>query len=192
MPRKNETDVDMALPKNVDSVRVMFPKKYLAKEDLRGKDVTLTIAKVTRRNVRNEDNTTSIKVCIHFAEMERRPPEERKVWIIGVTVGNQIAAVLDETNPHKWPGQRITIYPDPTITAFGKVVGGIRVRPDRPPERGAENGTRKKYLTALDEETIRVEVGEELARRGVGSLAECSTEQLKDIYETVTAENPLA
>lgn len=190
MSQKEDPERDLA--SKINDVDLLFPKRYIRGADLQGRDVTLTISRIATRTLRKADGTTEDKAVLHFEEMQRRPADERKLFVVSARCNaNSIAAATGERNPHKWPGHRITLYPFPWHD--GSHV--IRVRDKAPAPKAApagENGTRKKYLTALDEETIRVEVGEELARRGVGSLAECSTEQLKDIYATVTAENPLA
>ncbi len=124
----SEVDADMDLPTDVNSVRLMFPKKYLATEDLRGKEVALTIARVTRRLVHKPDNTKELVNVIHFEEMDKRPEHERKCWIVNVTNGNSIAGILDKPDPHDWPGGKIKLWPDMAVRRPSGGFGGIRVK----------------------------------------------------------------
>jgi hypothetical protein len=130
MAQEQEHDTD--LPKSTDHVQVMYPSKYLKKEDLRGKDVTLTIDKVTLRNVRMTNGVRERKVICHFQEMDGRPEGERKVWVLSKTNAVTIAEIHSETNPHQWPGLKVTLYHEPEVMFGGKRVGGIRVRPKKP------------------------------------------------------------
>lgn len=116
-----------AISNEYDHVLVLFPSKYLRKEDLHGKDVTLTIGQITLRDVRMVNNTTERKVVIHFAEMQKRPEADRKVWIVPKTAALQIAA-QHGNNPLKWKGKKITLFHDDTVRFGANVVGGVRVR----------------------------------------------------------------
>lgn len=127
-------EAEFQLPPNADHVQVLYPSKYLRKEDLHRKDVTLTIERVALRDVRMTSGGTERKVVIHFGEMANRPADERKVWICPKTAALEIAA-LHGPDPRQWPGKRITLYHDETVRFGPNKVGGIRVR-DRVVERG--------------------------------------------------------
>lgn len=129
-------DDDIALPQSADHIGVLYPSQYLKKEDLRGKDVRLTISRVTFRSVRMSNNTRERKVVIHFAEMQRRPEDERKVWIVGKTCA-QLIAELHGPNPHAWVGKQIVLYADTGVMFGRQRVGGIRVRVSVPTEPSA-------------------------------------------------------
>lgn len=127
-------ETEIQLPANADHVQVLYPSKYLRKEDLHMKDVTLTIERVALRDVRMTNNSIARKVVIHFGEMANRPADERKVWICPKTAALEIAA-LHGPDPRQWAGKKITIYHEEGIYFGSKKVGGIRVR-DRVVERG--------------------------------------------------------
>ena len=129
-------EVEIGLPENADHVQVLYPSKYLRKEDLHRKDVTLTIERVALRDVRMTSGGTERKVVIHFSEMAKRPADERKVWICPKTAALEIAA-LHGPDPRQWPGKRITLYHDESVRFGPKKVGGIRVR-----ERVAEKSNK--------------------------------------------------
>lgn len=123
------------LPDEVNHVKLMFPSKYLAGPDLQGRDVTLTILKVTKREV--AISGTSMKEVVnvlHFKEMQSRPEAERKAWIMNTTNANMIAEIHKEPNPLKWGGLRITIYFDESVMFGKRRTGGLRIRPVVPPE----------------------------------------------------------
>ena len=119
-------------------VRLMFPAQYLAGEDLQaaGKDVTLTISRLVRENVRTEKGDEA-KWVLFFSEMEERnrrdPNQPNKRMVVNKTNARQIAKLYGpETND--WIGKRITLYHEPGVMAFGKRTGGIRIRDAVPPE----------------------------------------------------------
>jgi hypothetical protein len=106
-------------------VRLLFPNKYLAAPDLRGRDVTLTISRLQQETLRtNEGDET--KWILHFEEMQRRPEDKRKRLVLNKTNAQTIAKVHGaETD--EWVGQRITLF-GTTCQAFGQTVDCIRVR----------------------------------------------------------------
>jgi hypothetical protein len=117
-------DHDIPIDPKDDHVALLYPSLYLKKEDLRGKDVELTISRVTLRDVRTTGDGTVRKV----EEMDKRQPDQRKVWIVPKTVAVDLAERYAEKAPSKWKGRKVTLYNDESVMAFGKRVGGIRVR----------------------------------------------------------------
>lgn len=117
--------------------RSMFPKQYLAAEDLDGREVTLTIAKLEREKVKT-DSGTEQKWTIHFQEMldrvKRDPNAINKRLIANITQARMIAKLYgNETD--NWIGERITIYPT-TCNAFGDPhTPCIRIRDRVPPPK---------------------------------------------------------
>lgn len=128
-----------AIPESADHVAVLYPSKYLRKEDLHHKDVTLTIEKITLRDVRMTTGGTERKVTVHFQEMQKRPAADRKVWIVPKTAALQIAE-LHGSDPRAWPGKRVTLYHDEAVSFGPRRVGGIRVRPKTAEKRMREPG----------------------------------------------------
>jgi hypothetical protein len=107
----------------------MFPNKYLAAADLRGKDVTLTIFALKSETLKTSDGDEP-KWTMHFSEMQSRAPAERKRLVLNKTNAKTIAKLLG-TETDDWLGQRITLF-GTTCQAFGETVECIRVRPQRP------------------------------------------------------------
>lgn len=102
-----------------------FPSKYVASEDLKGQDVTVTIADVRVEELRSEKGTER-KPVVYFAGMT-------KGLVLNVANTETIVSMLtDDTD--LWIGRAITLFP--TQTNFGKkVVPCIRVR-DAPADAG--------------------------------------------------------
>ena len=117
----------------------VFSSKYLRSEDLRGRDVTLTIDRVELAIMPNGGQK---KPAVFFRGKE-------KGLILNKTNFNTIAQVTGIDDTDDWEGAQITIYP--TETEFqGQMVDCIRVRrkkapaaqewqePPRPPVRETE------------------------------------------------------
>jgi hypothetical protein len=119
-------------------IRLMFPKEYLAHEDLMGRDVTMTISRVGSEQLRTEQGNED-KWCVYFAEMEARhakePKKPNKRLVLNVTCARSIAKLYGpETDA--WIGKRITLY-ETVCMAFGKQTGCIRIRESAPkPKNG--------------------------------------------------------
>lgn len=106
--------------------RLMYPTDFLCAADLRGKDVSLTIAKLVREELRAEDGDQEGAWVVHFEEMEKRPKEQRKKWVLNKTCA-KVVAKLHGTETDAWSGKKVTLYPT-TCMAFGERVECIRVR----------------------------------------------------------------
>ncbi len=94
-----------------------FPSKYLKTEDLRGRDVTVTIESVDLISLPNDQGR---KLAIRFAGKDKQ-------WIVNKTNANTIAKLLNSGVMEDWVGKSIILYP--TETAYqGEMVDCIRVR----------------------------------------------------------------
>jgi hypothetical protein len=99
----------------------MFPKRYATGEDLQGKTITLTIAKIAIEKMHPQPNAPEAeKWVIYFMET-------KKGIILSRTLANQIAEVLGSDETDEWLGKRIMIYPQP-MTVAGRKVTAIRTR----------------------------------------------------------------
>jgi len=106
-------------------------------EDLKGKDVTLTISAMEVREFDEEGKYglyKAKKIVLAFKETD-------KTMVLNKTNGYSIADLLHIDDPEQWIGCKITIFP--TRTSFGnKMVDCIRIRDAQAPE-GVR--TPKKY-----------------------------------------------
>ena len=100
--------------------------EWLWAEDLQGKDVTLTISRVGVETLQNVDGKED-KTVLDFAEMDKRPKENRKRLGLNKTNIKTIEK-LHGKHLDGWIGKQITLYPT-RAQAFGEMVDCIRVRP---------------------------------------------------------------
>ena len=107
-------------------VELLYPSKYLRSADLQGKDVTLTIEKVSVDELQMRGGLRQKKPVVYFAKTE-------KMLVLNKTNAMTIAELYGlETD--EWIGKQITIWP--TQDRFGPdVVDCIRVRPTVPVKR---------------------------------------------------------
>lgn len=98
----------------------VFTSKYLRSDDLRGRDITVTIDKVAL--VAMPDGKQ--KPAVFFQGKE-------KALILNKTNFNTIASVTGIEDTDDWGGAQITIYPSETEFQ-GQMVDCIRVRRKKP------------------------------------------------------------
>jgi len=105
---------------------ILSDAEHLYAEDLGGKEVTLTVSRIEREEVRGGGSGKSgKKYTFHFSETP-------KAWIPGVGVRRAICAALKTTDRTKMVGARLTVYPT-TCDAFGqRDVPCIRLRRAEP------------------------------------------------------------
>lgn len=106
---------------------LMFPGRFVAAEDLKGRDVVVTIDRVQKEKLKTNDGTNDDKWLLYFQKA-------KKPLVLNTTNAKMIAAVTGEQDATKWGGRRITLYPT-TCNAFGQTTTCIRVR-DRSPDNG--------------------------------------------------------
>jgi hypothetical protein len=101
-----------------------FPSKYIGAADLKGRDVTLTIARVNFDMLQLKGGKKEKKIVISFHKTD-------KLMVCNKTNGITIAG-MHGPKMELWAGKRITLYP--TTTRCGRdVVDCIRVREEAPP-----------------------------------------------------------
>lgn len=110
--------------------RNSFDSRYLRHFWLAGKPRIVTIVKV------QELHSKSSKTAERKTQQLITLAEADKPWAANVTNCGLIEMLSGESDPVKWPGLKIELYPTKT-TFGGKMVDCIRVR-DRLPEQGAK------------------------------------------------------
>jgi hypothetical protein len=104
----------------------MLASNWLRKEDLSdpvGGEV-FTIKKLTEELVGQDQQS---KWACHWRERDVAP------MLLNKTNLRILAAMLgDDTDG--WIGKEVEVYHDPSISYGGQLVGGLRVRPPRPPK----------------------------------------------------------
>lgn len=96
---------------------------FLTRADV-GRGVLVTIRQIFQDNVAKTGAPEEMKWCMSFDEFE-------KPMVLNSTNGNIIAAIIKSEETDEWPGHKIVLYDDPTVSFGGKLVGGIRVRAPR-------------------------------------------------------------
>lgn len=119
-----------------DDIRLLYESTWLSAPDLRGRDVTLTIGKITGAEVVGEGGKKNKKPKILWVEKARdgsdiKPmPLNKTNWgtiksLYGT--GNSIKALI---------GKRVTLYATTCRGAQGGTVDCVRIRNVKPPEKG--------------------------------------------------------
>jgi hypothetical protein len=127
------------------TVREVFPPNFLKAEDLKGKDVTLTIASWKREGVPKPPSfKPEPAVVIEFAELRDRHAKDpvrypkNTRWILGKLNAAAIAT-HHGGEMDNWIGKKITLYPgrarNPQLNKDGPA---IKVR--KKGERGGKQG----------------------------------------------------
>jgi hypothetical protein len=89
----------------------MFPRKYATGEDLNGKVVVVTIARITSEKMRpNQASLEVEKFVIYFQET-------KKGVVLSRTLARQIARAVGSDDTDNWTGKRVTLYPESMIVA---------------------------------------------------------------------------
>jgi len=110
--------------------RKLLPSNYIGSWDLDGKEQTLTIDRIERRDVFvPESGKEEPKVIISFKEA-------RKHWVANRTNLDRIASIHGPETDN-WVGKKITIMPT-KVKAFGKMVDAVRVKYDDKPLKGVQ------------------------------------------------------
>ena len=107
-------------------VSEMFASNWLKKDDLEdpvGGEV-LTIRRVTEELVGQDQQS---KWALHWREKDYQPLLCNKTNL-------RLLASMFGDDTDDWVGKEVEVYHDPTISYAGQIVGGLRVRPPRPPK----------------------------------------------------------
>lgn len=109
---------------NFDHLHLLFPSNYLKAGDLRGRDVTVTIAKVEPRHELRKSDGKNEEVeelpVVYFKE------GSGKGLVLNKTNATSIAK-LHGNRPSQWVGKQITLFAT-EVRAFGDVHECIRIR----------------------------------------------------------------
>ncbi len=104
----------------------MMDRDYIYAFDLQGKDVTVTIEKVTGGELTGQGGRKAKKPLAFFRG-------KQKPLALNSTNCKTIAALYGNDTT-EWAGKAITLYPT-TTTMGGDTVDCIRVRPEKPAQQ---------------------------------------------------------
>ena len=105
------------------NVNDLKKSNFLQKGDV-GNGVLVTVRDVTEENIAKDGAPPEMKWCLHLEEME-------KPMVLNLTNGQLIAQITKSDASADWPGTKLVLYNEPSVTYGGKVTGGIRVRAPR-------------------------------------------------------------
>lgn len=104
------------------NINKLFPSRFIKAEDLQGRHITLTIARVVMERVHGEDGEED-KATVYFSEAKKGLLlNKTNAFAIGAMYGPETDA---------WTGKRIALYPT-TVKAFGKMQPCIRIEEPAP------------------------------------------------------------
>jgi hypothetical protein len=112
-----------------DDIREFFDSKYLGSWDLRGQDVTVTIAKITPATVEGEGGIKSRKPLIFFKGWE-------KPYVCNATMREALYSMYGTYSAKELQGKRVTLYATTCKGKKGGQVACIRPRPTVPKNPG--------------------------------------------------------
>lgn len=98
---------------------LMFPSEYVAAVELKGRDVTLTIAHIEKAELQLRNGGKKVKPVLHFKETKKK-------LVCNVTNADSIAHLYG-TEAKNWLGKRITLYPT-RVPCGREQVDAIRIR----------------------------------------------------------------
>ena len=112
----------------MNDYRAMFDREYIGAWDLEGRDVTVTISRVTRGELTGEGGRKTKKPIVYFQGKEKGFAANK--------TNCKIIAAMYGTDTAKWVGRQITLYPT-TTEMSGQTHDCIRVRPRVPQQQGS-------------------------------------------------------
>ena len=83
---------------------LMFPSDYMAWEEFKGKEVTLTFKTISKEDLRKIDGSSERKAIATFVETPKK-------LVMNKTRGGQAAEALGSEQALDWIGKRIALYP---------------------------------------------------------------------------------
>ena len=115
-------------------LELVYPSEYVKAADLKGRDVTIIIADITKEMLVMVGGKKDLKAVIHMRARNRDGSPGKvlgKRWVVGKTVLRQIGAATKSTDMGEWIGKEVTMFPTTCRGKEGKAVECIRVRVDQ-------------------------------------------------------------
>ena len=99
----------------------MFPSRYVSGNDLQGRAVTVTIARVQTESMRPNPKSPELQKFVLYSV------EGKKGVVLSKTLASQIAQALESDESDDWTGKQVTLFPKP-MTVAGVQRVAIRAR----------------------------------------------------------------
>lgn len=117
-----------------DDIRLLYESTWLSAPDLRGRDVTLTIARVKGGEVIGEKGKKNKKAIVYWLE-KARDGSEIKPMPLNKTNLKTVQSIYGTGFSIKaLVGKRVTLYPT-TTQMGGQTVDCVRIRPVKPGDK---------------------------------------------------------
>lgn len=104
-------------------INQLSESKYLKKEDCEP-PIDVTITDITHENLAREGDPEELKYILNFKEC--------KPMVLNPTNAQLIAMATGSEETDDWKGKKVTLWNDKSVSFGGKIVGGIRVKPEAP------------------------------------------------------------
>jgi len=89
----------------------MFPSRFVRGEDLQGRSVTVTVARIQLERMRPSPQSPEVQKFVLLTV------EGKKGIVLSKTLAAQISQVLGCDETEEWQGKKVTLYPEPLIVA---------------------------------------------------------------------------
>ncbi len=93
------------------NISQLYPRKYATGEDLKGKPVKVTIARVTVEKMRPNPASPEVEKPVLYVESGQRG------IVLSRTLATQIAGILQADDTNDWLGKQVVLYPQPMQVA---------------------------------------------------------------------------
>ena len=107
------------------NLRELYPARFIAAEDFKGKQRTLTIARVAKEKV-GHGGDEEMAVIVYFNELSKITNEAVQL-VLCRTNAEYIGALFGSSESNDWIGHKVTLGPE-MVESFGEIVPAIRVQ----------------------------------------------------------------
>ena len=89
----------------------MFPSRYVKGQNLQGRAVNVTIARIQFENMRPNPQSPELQKFVLYTA------EGKKGVVLSKTLASQIAEILKSDESDDWIGKKVTLFPVPMVVA---------------------------------------------------------------------------
>lgn len=134
-----------------------FPSNYVKAEDVHDQEVTVTIAKLTIENMKNNDGNEERKPVLHFSDYPKQ-------MVVNATNWKRIAQNLGNDDSDFWVGKKITLTTE-VVDAFGQMKPAVRVK-----LVSGKQAEIDAYWSAVNERFLTPDEGRKLLKENGGDF----------------------
>jgi hypothetical protein len=126
-------------------VSEMIRSKYLRKEDVED-DIVLTVKEVRLEEMPGDEGEK--RWVLSFREIPK-----------GLVLNTTLIRMLEKThgrNSDDWLGKKVILFVDPSVQFKGQTMGGLRLRPVKPPKATATPAPAAAAEPGLDDDVKKI------------------------------------